>query len=602
MKKKKTEERKMKNENGASNSQLSKMIYRIQVDSNGKPTNKCLDGCKFITGINNRNGIISSIKIGSNACQNCDFNKGFSVKDKWVQCEKYANEKGTGGKMKKEKKLKVGNEISFDEIREGMLVEVTNPANEAPTKVGIVSSIKNSGSFHIYQNEHQGNYTNGGLTITGQKYGWAYLNKPEIKIIYKGERLSIEEKFTKDWIVKHQCTGCDSILMLKPASKTNMLSSASDIPAKRYFFAKGQCSCGSAETCYVSQEEIDRVKAMSGSEVSINFSTPAQKVATFIQAGFSKKQIKKLCSELNGFQIGSYSRRFNANPDTCGYKPFALTPEQVAEYKNTLKNGGVIPVAPEPVKIPKLINGRFAFTEQDEITKILNRIKIDLPVLIMGDAGTGKTSLILELARKHKKKISRWCLNGAVDTDEMFGHYVLIDGKTVWQDGVIASAVRKGDWLLLDEVNGAEADILLALHGLMDDSKELVLPSKNEVIKAPDGFRLFATCNIGYAGTKDYNLAFLSRFGVVFELKTPAADEEKEYLMALGTKEDNAEKITQVMSELRRSGIDAPFGLRESCNWAALLNGGLKISEAFKIAVSNKAIGADTEHYEKLLW
>jgi len=43
----------------------------------------------------------------------------------------------------------------------------------------------------------------------------------------------------------------------------------------------------------------------------------------------------------------------------------------------------------------------------------------------------------------------------------------------VFQEGVLVEAVRKGYWVILDELNLAPSEVLEALNRLLDDNREL---------------------------------------------------------------------------------------------------------------------------------
>ena len=55
--------------------------------------------------------------------------------------------------------------------------------------------------------------------------------------------------------------------------------------------------------------------------------------------------------------------------------------------------------------------------------------------------------------------------------------------------------MRKGYWIILDELNLAPTDVLEALNRLLDDNRELFVAETQEVIKAHPRFMLFATQN-----------------------------------------------------------------------------------------------------------
>ena len=48
-------------------------------------------------------------------------------------------------------------------------------------------------------------------------------------------------------------------------------------------------------------------------------------------------------------------------------------------------------------------------------------------------------------------------------------------GKLVFQEGVLVEAVRKGYWVILDELNLAPSEVLEALNRLLDDNREVFL-------------------------------------------------------------------------------------------------------------------------------
>jgi midasin len=57
------------------------------------------------------------------------------------------------------------------------------------------------------------------------------------------------------------------------------------------------------------------------------------------------------------------------------------------------------------------------------------------------------------------------------------------EGKLKFQEGALVEAVRKGYWLVLDELNLAPSEVLEALNRLLDDNRELFIPETQEVVK-----------------------------------------------------------------------------------------------------------------------
>jgi midasin len=71
--------------------------------------------------------------------------------------------------------------------------------------------------------------------------------------------------------------------------------------------------------------------------------------------------------------------------------------------------------------------------------------------------------------------------------------------------------MRRGDWVLLDELNLAPADVLESLNRLLDDNRELFIADTQTTVRAHPRFRLFATQNPAgaYAGRHVLSRAFV---------------------------------------------------------------------------------------------
>jgi midasin len=139
-----------------------------------------------------------------------------------------------------------------------------------------------------------------------------------------------------------------------------------------------------------------------------------------------------------------------------------------------------------------------------------------VPVLIQGPTSSGKTSVVEYLAKRTGHRFVRINNHEHTDIQEYIGTYVsdTNSGKLVFQEGVLVRALRRGDWIVLDELNLAPTDVLEALNRLLDDNRELVIPETGEVVRPHPHFMLFATQNPPglYGGRKVLSRAFRNRF------------------------------------------------------------------------------------------
>ena len=96
-------------------------------------------------------------------------------------------------------------------------------------------------------------------------------------------------------------------------------------------------------------------------------------------------------------------------------------------------------------------------------------------VLIIGPKGTGKTSLVREYVIQKSKKLDS--INFSLRTREshLVGTKNLIDGNIGFDEGILVKSMKEGNILYLDEINAAEADVLLRLDEALDDRRQITL-------------------------------------------------------------------------------------------------------------------------------
>ncbi len=268
-----------------------------------------------------------------------------------------------------------------------------------------------------------------------------------------------------------------------------------------------------------------------------------------------------------------YPRLFKAEnkpQNVFSFKGRAL----VGQFELTEKNAAAVPIS-KPYRF------------QPFIKDVIDSIHARENVLLTGGTGVGKTTHLVELAARIQQPMLRVNLNGETRMSDFIGKMTVLNGQTVWVDGILPTAMRLGYWLLLDELDFADPSILSLLHPVLEVDPMLTLKENSgEIIRAHPLFRVFGTANsIGamsersgaYTGTNDMNEAFLDRWQVIYVDNLP----EKEELMVIrnnapGLNAAVAKKMVKFANMARKQDFKDPqaiysgdnFSTRKLISWA----------------------------------
>ena len=218
---------------------------------------------------------------------------------------------------------------------------------------------------------------------------------------------------------------------------------------------------------------------------------------------------------------------------------------------------------------------------QGYLEKIAYATVNDLPVLLIGETGVGKTLAVRYLAWKTNNGLRRVNLNGATTVDEFLGKLLINEQGTYWVNGVLVDAMLAGDWILLDEINACLPEIAFSLHSLLDDDRMVVLMEYDgRIVRPHPNFRVFASMNPSeearYGGTKTLNEALLDRFPVVIRMEYLAEEEEIQAVMTQSGN-TNRETITRmvhvardVRDAIHNEKVFGSFSTRRLIDWARM--------------------------------
>ena len=175
------------------------------------------------------------------------------------------------------------------------------------------------------------------------------------------------------------------------------------------------------------------------------------------------------------------------------------------------------------------------FGHYKDIKNII-KSKVFYPSFITGLSGNGKTFNVQQSCAELKRELIRVNITIETDEDDLLGGFRLSDGKTVWHDGPVIDAMKRGAVLLLDEVDLASNKIM-CLQPILE-GQGVFLKKINQFVEPQPGFNIIATANTKGKGSEDgrfigtniLNEAFLERFPVTFEQEYPTKKIEMKIL------------------------------------------------------------------------
>ncbi|KAL9584811.1 MAG: hypothetical protein Q9212_001894, partial [Teloschistes hypoglaucus] len=206
------------------------------------------------------------------------------------------------------------------------------------------------------------------------------------------------------------------------------------------------------------------------------------------------KRLEELRGSLQGVQKGR-----NSSTPTA-YHRF-LEPEDFSA--TTVCLGGVL-LPCFDVKSRAMPSLVMTDTSKSNMQLLAEAFKTNRPVLLAGQLGAGKTSLMKEAAQIlgcHDTMLVLH-LTEQIDAKLLIGMYTTTGGPGSfrWQPGILTKAVTEGLWVMIEDFDRAPAEIVSMLLPLLERG-ELLVPHWGESIRAAPGFKIIATMRTpGYDG------------------------------------------------------------------------------------------------------
>lgn len=162
---------------------------------------------------------------------------------------------------------------------------------------------------------------------------------------------------------------------------------------------------------------------------------------------------------------------------------------------------------------------------------------------ISGPPGSGKTTLIKEIAARTNRPYMRINGKDGVEISSFMGQYVINEGELVWKWGLLPRAVMEGYLLAFDEWTKVPPGIMMSIQWLLEDEGKLLVDDApgefhEKLITPHDRFRIILCDNVKglgdgidkFASTNVQDTATLNRFGINLTMDYMSPEQEVQML------------------------------------------------------------------------
>lgn len=221
----------------------------------------------------------------------------------------------------------------------------------------------------------------------------------------------------------------------------------------------------------------------------------------------------------------------------------------------------------------------YYLSQSNEVDLFTTAAKMNLPVLIKGPTGCGKTRFIEYMGEELKKDVYTVVCHDDLSAADLIGRHLISENGTYWQDGPLTKAVRYGGICYLDEIIEARKDTTVVLHSLADYRRVLSIDRTGETIEAHPDFMLVVSYNPGYQNVlKGMKPSTKQRF-ISLSFDYPKEEIEKEVIKKeSGIDDEIAQKLVNIAKEVRQlRDVD----IQEAVSTRLLIYAGKLISKGF---------------------
>ena len=249
--------------------------------------------------------------------------------------------------------------------------------------------------------------------------------------------------------------------------------------------------------------------------------------------------------------------------------------------------------APAPVPVPVPVPVEQSLDEHKEFRTLLAVISAGVPCMMVGPAGSGKTTAAMKAAKELGIEFYATSVCGQSSKADLAGY---MDAGGTYRPSIFRKAYEEGGVFLLDEIDAGNPNVLVVLNAAIANG-EYSFPDGKKV-KAHKDFRCCAAANtwgLGadrqYVGRNALDAATLNRFGRL------DWDYDAVHELRISPRAEWTRHIQKARRAAANAGIRAVISPRDSINGGRLLNAGLDWSKVEKLTF---LAGLDAASVKKL--
>lgn len=200
----------------------------------------------------------------------------------------------------------------------------------------------------------------------------------------------------------------------------------------------------------------------------------------------------------------------------------------------------------------------------DELKNVILALELNIPTLVWGHKGSGKSELLEQVAARTGRPFMR--VQHTVNTEEshIVGQWTVRDGHTVFELGPLPLAMINGWMFCADEYDFMLPSVSSVYQAVLEGKSLMIkeAPADMRVVKPHPNFRFVATGNTNgagdetglYQGTSIGNSANYDRFGMVINKQYMKKAAESQILQnRVGLVKEDADKMVEFAGLVREA-------------------------------------------------